>query len=385
MQRPSRVTLFALLAVALGLAPAVASAQTGVIVLGIRSVEGDDEFARNLTGALRNEAAQVRGWSLSDREVTLAQLVLAHGCEEPDQACMSQIADSLRIDRILYGEARRTSAGEQYDFAVDLHLFDGETDSITASVADTIPRIRRDIDDLREPARRYVAALSGAPRLGTARIVTGVPDAEVFIDGEAVGVTDADGVLLVENVQAGNRSVRIEGDGGTYTGALAVEAYAEATLEAQLGGGGGGGGGGGMSGRDLSIGIGAALTGLGVALAGAWIGSWAYLQDWSSRDDGVRSDWTDARGVFPTTVRDVCNGESTLAPDDQMLVEDMCSQLNTLEMLPFVFGISAAVVGGVGLGLLISGLTSEDETEHAFQLVPSIGLDHAYLGARVAF
>src|SRR5690606_22646690 len=115
--------------------PGAAQAQSGasLVVLGIRSVEGDDEFTRNLTGALRHAASQVAGWDVSDREVTLAQMALAHGCDDPDPPCMAAIADSLEIQRVLYGDVRRTSAGDSFDFSINLHLFNGETDQIEHS------------------------------------------------------------------------------------------------------------------------------------------------------------------------------------------------------------------------------------------------------------
>ena len=42
-----------------------AQAQESVVVLGLSSVDGDDDYARNLSGALRHAASAVRGWSVS--------------------------------------------------------------------------------------------------------------------------------------------------------------------------------------------------------------------------------------------------------------------------------------------------------------------------------
>ncbi|HJL20022.1 MAG TPA: PEGA domain-containing protein [Sandaracinaceae bacterium LLY-WYZ-13_1] len=375
------------------LGPSVASAQTDVMVLGVRSVEGDDEFTRNLTGALRHEASQVDGWEVSEREVTLSQMSLAHGCEEPDPTCMAQIAESLEADKVVYGEVRRTSAGEEYDFSVNLHVFDAASGEIERSVAETIPGIRRDIDDLREPSRRYVAALSGAPRLGTVHVSVNVPGAEVFMDGESAGVTDDDGELVIENAQAGSRNLRIVAEGHqSFRSTVSVEAYGEATFEAELEEGGDAGGG--FGSRDLDLALGISLTGVGVALAAAWIGSWAYLRFvWETQDTGaVRSEWTDARNAFLPPENDgpedICDPNAEpVTGGGRGWVDDLCDERGTLEALPFVFGISAAVIGGVGLYFLISALTSEDEAASVarhFRLEPSLGPQHAYLGVRFA-
>src|SRR5689334_2934443 len=55
---------------------ATARAQETVVVLGLTSLEGDDEYARNLSGALRHAATAVRGWSVSERDVALSQMEL---------------------------------------------------------------------------------------------------------------------------------------------------------------------------------------------------------------------------------------------------------------------------------------------------------------------
>src|SRR5262245_3970633 len=114
------------------LAPGLAHAQTTVVVLGITSLEGDDELARNLTGALRNAASHVDGWQVSENEVTLAQMALAHGCsDEPDTGCLSQIASTLGTQVIVYGILRRAATR---GFELSLSLYDAQTGHIERSV-----------------------------------------------------------------------------------------------------------------------------------------------------------------------------------------------------------------------------------------------------------
>ncbi len=406
-----RLFFRSILAGALALAgvavPAAASAQTSVIVLGIRSGEGDDEFARNLTGALRHAAGQVQGWQVSDNEVTLAQMTLAHGCEEADSACMAQIAESLGVQRIVYGEVRRTSSGDPYDFSMNLHLFNAESGRIEHSVADTLSGVRRDIDDLREPVRRYMAALSGAPRVGSVRVAVNVPGAEVFIDGESVGTADAEGRLLVTDVQAGSRAVRIVAPGHqSFRSTVSVEPYGEATFEAELQVGESGGGGGTVP---VELITGVSLLVVAAGLAAGWIASWAHLW-FDLNQDAQFVEYRHDAGAFVHATQgtsvdvngfDACAfasenprlvDDSTSPPqaysdlDRASHALDVCSEASTFEILEFAFGIGAGVAAGIGAYFLITGIMGGSaSTEQSWILTPSVGTDHAYLGVASTF
>jgi hypothetical protein len=401
----------ALLSGASWAAAAPASAQSTVIVLGIRSFEGDDEFARNLTGALRHAASQVQEWTVSDREVTLAQMALAHGCEEPDPTCLRQMAGSLSTQRIVYGDVRRTSASGTYDWSVNLHVFNAETDRIEHSVAEIIPGGRSDIDDLREPVRRFMARLSGAPQVGTLRVSVNVPGAEVFIDGESVGVADASGELRVPDVRSGSRNIRVAAPGHQgFRSTVSVEPYGEASFEAELQASASSGGGGDGIRAEVVAGIG--LLGTAVGLAAAWIGSWAHVQFGLQNDPGYAQFRRDAAEFLRATQGaevdlgqvDVC----ALQAENGSLFQDptpafpmgrqfastgdraaqVCSEASTFEALQFVFGIGAAAAAGAGLYFLIAGLSGGDASapeEQSFRLLPSLGPDHAYLGVHLTF
>src|SRR5687768_3650577 len=82
----------------LALAPPRATADSSVVVLGLRSLDGEDEEARRISTALREAARQAGGLRVSDRDVSLAQMSLAHGCDEPDARCMADIASTLKVD-----------------------------------------------------------------------------------------------------------------------------------------------------------------------------------------------------------------------------------------------------------------------------------------------
>jgi hypothetical protein len=407
MQRSSFVSLLAaLLAVGAVLArPEIACAQTSVMVLGVRSVEGDDEFTRNLTGALRHAASQVQGWNVSDREVTLAQMALAYGCDEPDSTCMAQIAESLGVDRVIYGDVRRTSAGDAYDWSINLHVFNSETDQIEHSVADTIPGVRRDIDDLRDPARRYMAALSGAPRAGTLHIAVNVPGAQVFIDGQSVGTADDEGHLDASDVMAGSRDVRIAAEGHqSFRSTVSVEPYGEASFEAELQAAAGGGG----DEFPVELVTGVGLLVVAAGLAAGWIASWYHVRYDLNGDSGFLAFRTQAgdylvahnSGPIDPSQYDACavgaqaewnlyNGPASTeaARETGPRGRQVCSEASTFEALEFVFGIGAAAAAGVGLYLLIDALTgsSTPPSQQSWRLTPSFGLSHGYLGVAADF
>ena len=112
MARSQWVLVGFVFALAASTAGTALAQQTDVIVLEVRSVEGDDDFAHNLSRAIRQAAGDVEGWNVTSREVSLTQMALAFGCEgdEPDAACMSQIASDLQMGGIIYGTIQRTSA-----------------------------------------------------------------------------------------------------------------------------------------------------------------------------------------------------------------------------------------------------------------------------------
>jgi len=247
--------------------PSLAAAQTSVIVLGIRSVEGDDALASDLTSELRYVAGQVDGWENSSVSVSLAQMSLVPDCAEPDAQCMAALAGDLDVQRILYGTIRRTGAGEQYNFAVTLYIFNAQTGQIEDSLTDTIPRIATDVDQLRPRVGRYIAQFAGVARYGSMRLVTGQPGATVTIDGEVAGVSDEQGVLLIEDLPQGERQVTIELDGyESFEGAVDVVADEQTEYRAHLAQ---------EQGMDLGWIPGAATIAVGAGFAIPWITNWA--------------------------------------------------------------------------------------------------------------
>jgi hypothetical protein len=140
---------------------ASASAQnTSVAVLGLTSLEGDDSYAGNLSAALRRAASQVRGWSVTDRDVPLSRMELANGCDASDLACLGQIATTMGVQRIIYGTMQH-GTGTPMMYLIHIALYDAATNTILHQMDVELSSARSDIDDMREPARRYATELAG--------------------------------------------------------------------------------------------------------------------------------------------------------------------------------------------------------------------------------
>ncbi len=397
-------------------APTLASADTSVIVLGIRSVEGDDEVSRNLTGALRRAASQVPGWQIADAEVSLAQMSMVHGCDEPDAACMAEIARELGQQRIIYGTIRRTGAGSQYDFALTLYFFNSESGQIEDSLTDNIPRVRSDIDDLRGRAARYIAQFSGQARYGSVRLNVNRPGASVTIDGEPVGVTNDRGVLIVEDVPEGQRMLTISADGyETFSGAVRVVADEQSEFRANL-----------VAERSADLGwlpgvalIGAGALSLAIGTFTQWLPNrrdrqaYADLRDACNSDDGCppdavmnsmtirttggsslsRDEFYGAMALVAGNGGNACSATTIdrLAPGDaQSRARHICDQQDRRKLLAIVFNLVGLAAVGTGAALLFSWLGKDGDEAGTpaalrLQLSPLFSRREAGLAASLEF
>jgi TolB-like protein len=390
----ARAAFTFLAAFALRAAPSVARADVSVMVLGITSMEGDDEFANSLTGAIRHEASQVGEWQVSGREVTLAQMSLAHGCSDtPDVACLRQIATTLNAQRLVYGVVRRDSS---QDFHVTLSLYDAETGTIERTVEETLPGSRTDIDDVREPARRMVAQISG-PQTGSLSIASNTPGATVRVDGEVAGTTDAEGNFAMPQIPVGEHAIELRADGHEpWTGQVSIARGTEMTLDAQLmeGTGDTGGGGGGPSINWAGI----ALIAGGAAAFGVSIYAWARLDAINSDPeyDGYLQSFQrvydpDMGGAAPADRMNNCDAAGRgdmlagmVSAAQVSTVSGLCSEGNTLEILQYVFLGVAVAAGATGIVLMVLD-SGSGETEPQVTLTPSFGPDGGSIGARIRF
>jgi len=374
-----------LLAVAfvLPLLPALAHAQTSVMVLGIRSVEGDDELAIALTGAIRHEASGVPGWSVSQEEISLAQMSLAHGCDEPDAACMAEIANELGAGRVIYGTVRRTGAGDQYDYALTLYSFNAEAGQIEDSLTDTIPRVQSDIDNLRPRADRYVSQFAGQARFGSVLVRANRPGAQVRIDGEAVGITNESGSLVVEDITEGQRRVLLELEGyDAVSGTVRVVADDQTEFTATLTA---------SESPNLMWIPAVGLLGASVAFAIPWIINGLQIYETNRlanevRDSDLETPYVDdfqellrvVSRESPSMQGDVCeiSGASGTIGEALGAAQDECDEQDAARLKAIVFGTLAGVTlaGGITMLLLYFAGQGDDDSsassDRQFMLTP---------------
>jgi len=371
--RPS-FTVLAVLALLLSMPLARASAQVSVSVLGLTSLEGDDEFARNFTGALRHAASQVDGWTVSDRDVALTQMELTHDCSSSDATCMVEIASTLSSGRVIYGTIQRAPIGTRYEFQVTLFMFDAETGAVEERITENVPSSDTDIDALRTPARSMVRALSAASSPGIVR-VTGGTDLEVLIDGAVVGRTDAGGTYISDPLPPGEHVVRLGMAEETVTIAGGETLAAFAILDA------GGGGGGGSVLPFVGIGL------MGIGAAALIVSFWSMGEINSVNNSAAHDAFLHVVGQMPgvTTASDSCAFADSVTPP-----YSGCSYGSTMEILQYVMLATGVVALGAGAALLVVGLgedssSSADTAGLRLRLTPSLSPERAYLGATLEF
>lgn len=369
------------LGLVLGAAGAASAQATSVSVLGLTSLEGDDEFARNMTGALRHAASGVTGWTVSDRDVALSQMELTHDCSSSDASCMAQIAATLTSERVIYGTIQRAPIGTRYEFQITLYLFNAASGEIEERTTHNVPSSDTDIDALRDPAREMVRALSASITPGTIR-VTGTPDLEVRIDDEVVGRTDSTGSYVSDPVAPGPHTVRLGDASAQDVRVAGNEVTAEFAVTTTEGGGGGGG--------SVLPWIGIGLLGVAAVSAGVWIYSMARIDAINS--SGPYAQFREEVGRMPgvTASTNVCDSMYTMGDGVAEFGRSACSEGGTLEIVQYVFLATAIVSAGAGIGLIAAGASegsssSDDTASLRLRLSPSASPTHAYLGATLEF
>ncbi len=381
-----------------------ASADASVIVLGLRSVEGDDDVANAVTDALRDAAHGVPGWQLLDRALSMAQMSLAHGCDDIDASCLSEIAKGLAVDRVVYGTVRRTSARAEYDYQLALSIFDASSGSMGSTETDIIPRGQAENPEtLRPRAASLLGRLSGAGG-GSLAIQVNVGTAEVRLDGQVVGQT-RDHVLVLEGVAPGEHQVDIRAVGyGTFSQRVNVSSTGQSSVIATVSsvpaesaeepGSQSNAYGTDATPHKKSLRwLGYTLLGVGGASLIGVAASWLVINGvngnatFTKYSDRVSKDVPDicatakagmAYGASPQEVKDVVN---------------MCRRGSTFEVLQWVFLGTALVSGGIGAYVLVTDKERTRDTTNAdaratastFALTPSFGRGSASLSARLAF
>jgi hypothetical protein len=395
--------------------PASALAETSVVVLGIRSVEGDDDVANDLTEQLRGAARGIEGWAVSSTAVSVAQMSLAHGCEELDAACLTEIAQGLQADRLIYGVVRRTSARDDFDYVVSLNLFDSGTREISRTVTDTIPKSQVDFQSLSAHADRLVGRLSSTASGSAIEIRANVVDADVQINGQHVGTTH-EGGLRLQGLRPGQYRIEIRKQGyAPHVSTVTMVEGADTSISAVLAALAGGApesdaeSGPASSPRVKSGGgvewLGWTMLGLGaVSLIGA--GTSMIIVGTVNENElfnayrGAANDFNLMQAPGAQKIEDVCavakGGEDfamtrvdPFTPEQVNRVASRCSTGATFETLQWVFLGSAVVTTGIGLYIVLtSDNDSADEVAKKrsnFALTPSFGPTAAALTATLRF
>jgi hypothetical protein len=396
-----------LLTLCLLCAASPALAETSVVVLGLRSIEGDDDVANELTNQLRGAARGVEGWSVSSAAVSMAQMSLAHGCEEIDASCLREIAEGLKTDVVIYGTLRRNSAHENYDFALNVSLYDARKGVIAKIVDDTVPREEAG-SAAHARAQKLLARLASTSHGGTIAIQANTLDAEVRVNGQQVGHT-RDGALRLGGLQPGQYRIEIVKYGyvphvSTVTVAEGVETSIAAVLSTRDGSGGGGevdayeeetrGHRLGWLGWTL-IGVGAvSLVGMGLSMAvindidqdpGKTMYSDAVAR---GNEDALEENMPEA--VFDDVCVAASRGfEYNLEPGSARDVADKCDTAETMQILQYVFLGTAVAATATGLALVLTEDDSPEDSGRArgrtLALRPHFGTDGGGVSATLRF
>lgn len=402
------VGLLALVTLCAGLSARAAAQDATTVVLGLRSVEGDDEFANGMTDALRAAARKVSGWKVADRAVSMSQMSLAHGCDDIDAPCLSEIAKGLQADRLLFGTVRRTNVQPKkgYDYEVSVSIFNSGTRTIGLTETQTVSRVEAKAKKLQTRAEPIVAKLASADTgSGTLSVQVNVANAEVKLDGQVVGQT-RDKSLVLEGLKEGEHNLEITAIGhltheqkilvasGQRTEIkVSLEPVPEPTPEAAP-----------MAalgpneedeyGRSNLSWLGYTLIGVGAASLAGW-GISMYLVNDTNKDKG----FVEYKSAFPRTTDDVCDlADSNNTAGGRVSaaklsdVKSLCSRGRTFNLLQWVFLGAGVLSASVGTFIVVSESSSSEDEQTAkrhsapqLTLLPEVGRDTLALHGQLRF
>lgn len=374
----------------------VATAEMAAVVLGVRSLEGDDAFANGLSSALRGQAAKIPDWKVSDRAVSITQMGLAYGCEEPDVKCLTEIAAGIDADLLIYGTVRRTGVGERYNFMVILSLFNRQMLAIENTVVEaTVPP---DLEDkaISSVAAKLIANLVGthrSSRPGSILLRVNLMQASVRLDGEPAGVT-VDGELKVKEVASGKHQLEVVQTGyQPFRREVAVPEGGQVAvrgtlvpIESQLESGAKSTGAG--NSRTSLTWLGVTLVGVGAVSVVGMAVSWAVIKDVD--DNAAFQAYRQQVGekVNGTESSDVCEQADR---DNVGEITKLCRRASLFETLQYVF-LGTAIAGGVaGTYILISEASRPEKAPPAaperakLTLWPTFSAKGGQIAAQVTF
>ena len=369
----------------------VSAADSSVVVLGLRSLEGDDDFANSMTDALRTAAKAVPGWRVLERAVSMSQMVLANNCDDVDTACLTNIARGLETERVIYGTVRRTAAPSKYNYEIALNLFNATTHTTTGPETETVQR-----NDGKKVLVRYAQLLMShlsATEASVGRLVVDVNvlSATVRLDGQPVGETQ-ERKLTLESVAPGEHTLEVSASGHeTYkqtiyvhaseqsevgvtlertpepTEVAATTAPPEAVLPTTQE----------SEGHSSLNWLGYTLIGVGAASAIAW-GASMYVIEFQYNRNTTYKRYKDS---YQNRTDDACDaalkGENPgrLTAGELSDFQGRCRTGRTFQVLQWVFLGAAVVAAGSGIFVLLSDGGGSHGTETALRPLPRLALE----------
>jgi len=388
------------------LLPAVAAAQGSVTILGLRSATADDEVARNMTAALRDAADAANGEELehSGRENQLGQLMIAFGCDEPNPRCLGEIGESLASQRLIYGIVQAAS-DDSGGFTISLDYFDVEAGEVTRSLEEPIGEEVTSGDGAANLAATLFTNLTGVTVFGGLAVRSTVLGAEVTLDGEPVGTTSSE-PLVLRGLAPGEVNLEVQAadhEGFSETVTIAPGEISEVSVELTPGSDDPDGvdiiepddvdlattsdrdlPGGNRQGRPL-LWVGVASIGVGAVLGS--LGLWSSLEVNSARSDDESllrlelAQWVAPSEGGPDDVFSEIEGGAQprgVASREDLLAE--YDRAHAFEILQFVFygtGLAAAVVGAILVAREVTAIRADRQDETAssgrrFSLQPMV-------------
>ena len=220
----------ALLAFACSLGAAQAArAQTTVAVLGLEPQDGAEALAKELTDALRQRTAAMRGFQLAGQK-DLVEIKLVFGCVDEAPPCMAAAGKTLGAHKMLFGSVRKM--GNAY--RVSLKWVDVGTGKLENQITETVGVDALSRENERGMTARWLSQLSGVKISGALQISANVDGGQVFVDEKLVGTTGGQPVM-VPQIAPGPHQVRVEKTGSKpYIGRVKVTSGEITSVTAKL-------------------------------------------------------------------------------------------------------------------------------------------------------
>ncbi|HVY44644.1 MAG TPA: PEGA domain-containing protein [Minicystis sp.] len=361
------------IAAAACLAPAVARAAPSgpdTLPLNVVAVEGNDaeDQAEALTKALRNAVREMHGWSLTGGDYSMEVLVLSMKCSDPpDAACQAKIADEIKVDRYIWGWIKKKGPNVAGELAFWVRGKGTTRIPIEYSANLTEPND----EALKKVAMDAVVQLTGGAPKGGVHVKAGNVGGQLFIDNNPVGALVGGEATM--QIPSGLHTITVKAPG--YDDAqtqisVKPNATTEATLTlikaTQKTG---------MSGRAIA---GWSLLGGGIALAaGGGVVGGVQLATNSSANNGAYGKVRDATpsGQNPCDFAKTAQAKTAVGPSVAGQAVNQCSTNSLLSTLQIILYPAGAVVGGVGIYLLVTSpsrpAATEPQTGWTFQ--PDVG------------